>query len=173
MPPRMATVTACDVPEGSLLAEFGGPADYRDCFIRDVPGDVSLADFIERFYCSMAFLPERLVLRAIAGPSSRSDARAVARGEALCFGAWKVVERREFEALLDSQATGTACWFRVEALPTDSAAVGQTGTPSRSAVVGRKTRLYFGSWVGNVEQTGWNSMLGPHVWYSRLLLGAV
>ena len=58
----MAMVTACEVPEGSLLAAYGGAEDYRDCFCREVAGDVSLADFIEHFYCSMAFRPERIIL---------------------------------------------------------------------------------------------------------------
>ena len=142
---RMATVTARAVPKGSLLAEFGGPEDYRDCFIRDVPGEVSLAEFIERFYCSLAFLPERLVLRLITGRSSSEDASAVARGEADRFGAWKLVERSGDQALLESKGTNTASWFMVES-------------------IGEGTRLYFGSWVGNLDQSGWKSMLRPHVW---------
>lgn len=150
----MASVSAHAVLEGSLLAEFGGPGDYRDCFARDVPGEVSLADFIERFYCSMAFLPERAVLGLIGGHSSSSDARAVARGEADRFGAWEVVARRDREALLNSKGTGTASWFAVEPLD-------------------HGTRLLFGSWVGNLDQSGWKAMLRPHVWYSRFLLGAV
>ena len=154
----MATVTARAVPEGSLLAEFGGPEDYRDCFTRDVPNTdgraVSLPDYIERFYCSIAFQPERMVLGLLTGHSSSEDARAVARGEADRFGAWKLVERRETEALLESKGTNTASWFMVEPLANG-------------------TRLYFGSWVGNLDQSGWKAMLRPHVWYSRLLLGAV
>ena len=62
----MAKITACEVPEGSLLAQFGGPQDYRDCFCREVPGEVTLAQYIERFYSSMAFGPERVILRLIA-----------------------------------------------------------------------------------------------------------
>ena len=64
----MTKVIACDVPEGSLLAAFGGQRDekaqdYRDCFYRDVPGEVTLGEYIERFYCSAAFRPERLAPR--------------------------------------------------------------------------------------------------------------
>ncbi|MEO1189250.1 MAG: hypothetical protein AAFW60_09255 [Pseudomonadota bacterium] len=195
----MAKVTACDVPEGSLLAEFGGPGDYRDCFMREVPNtngrDVSLADFIERFYGSAAFLPERGLLKLLGTRASRADARALARGEADRFGAWKLVERREHnvedevaehgpegsaratarpqaregrgnrsadalrkkrltEILLHSKDTNTASWFAVEPL--------QGGS-----------RLLFGSWVGGIEQSGWRAMLRAHVWYSKVLLGAV
>ena len=162
----MSAVIDCHVPEGSLLATFGGPADYRDCFYRDVMGAVALPDFIERFYCSGAFLPERMILRAIAGPSTRADARAFARGETDRFGAWKLVERTDLsscsaavgrknaEALFHSKDTGTASWFAVE--------------PQEQG-----TRLLFGSWVGGIGDSGWKSMLRAHVWYSRFLLGAV
>ncbi|MBV7265276.1 hypothetical protein [Erythrobacter ani] len=166
----MAKVIACKVPEGSLLAQFGGPGDYRDCFVRDVPNiegrEVTLARFIERFYCSMAFLPERLILKALGTPASRADARALARGEMERFGAWKLVERQDArsssgavarknaQALLESKDTNTASWFCVE--------------PREGG-----TRLYFGSWVGGIDQSGWRAMLAAHVWYSRMLLGGI
>ena len=94
----MTTVTACEVPEGSLLAQYGGPGDYRDCFVRVVPGEVSLEAYIKRFYSSMAFAPERMILSLIGrskGWNASADAiRALARGEADRFGAWEVIERR-------------------------------------------------------------------------------
>lgn len=93
-----ARVSACEVPEGSLLATYGGPQDYRDCFVREVPGEVSLAQYIERFYSSMVFAPERIVLgfvgRAKGWDASADAIRALARGDADRFGAWEVVERR-------------------------------------------------------------------------------
>ncbi|QUL37018.1 hypothetical protein [Erythrobacter sp. JK5] len=150
----MADISSTTVPEQSLLAQFGGAGDYRDCFVRDVAGTVSLAEFIERFYCSAAFRPERLVLGLMGRGESNADARAVARGEADRFAVWRVVERRETEALLEARETGTASWFAVEPL-------------------GNGTRLCFGSWVGNLEQSGWKALLRLHVWYSRFLLGAV
>ncbi len=150
----MGKVQQTDVPEGSLLAEFGVDSDYRDCFVVKVPGTVTLAAFIERFYCSMAFRPERIVLGLIGGRSSSADAKAVARGESERFGVWKVVERQDRQALLESKGTGIASWFAVEPLE-------------------RGTKLLFGSWVGNLEQSGWRSMLQPHLWYSKVLLGGV
>ncbi|MEL6707168.1 MAG: hypothetical protein AAFP79_02715 [Pseudomonadota bacterium] len=170
----MSAVTQCDVPEGSLLAQYGGPADYRDCFCRDVSGAVTLPDFIERFYGSSAFLPERMILRVIAGPSTRADARAFASGQADRFGAWQLVERTDLssssgvedgpqgqpvgrknaEALFHSKDTGTASWFKVE--PTGSG-----------------TRFLFGSWVGGIGDSGWKALMRAHVWYSRFLLSGV
>jgi hypothetical protein len=160
----MAGVTACDVPEGSLLAAFGGPQDYRDCFAREVAGTVTLEEFIERFYCSMAFRPERMVLGLIGRGASNADAQALARRQADAIAVWKVVERREDEILLESRGTGTASWLAVEPLPAGPAATGQK-IP--------RTRLLFGSWVGNLEQSGWRVMRRPHQWYSRFLLGGV
>ncbi len=205
----MAGITACEVPEGSLLAGFGGPEDYRDCFCREVSGTVSLPEFIERFYCSMAFRPERVVLGLMGRGASDADARTLARGETDRFGVWEVVERRSAhlsglvaehgerpasrkggveaegadgrrpparppagpegrgdrsadalrttktqtdEILLLSKGTGTASWLSVEPLE-------------------GKTRLLFGSWVGNLEQSGWRFMAKPHQIYSRMLLG--
>ncbi|MEM7701586.1 MAG: hypothetical protein AAF251_06575 [Pseudomonadota bacterium] len=155
----MSAVIECDVPEGSLLATFGGPADYRDCFYRDVTGAVALPDFIERFYCSGAFLPERMILRVIAGPSTRADARAFALGQADRFGAWQLVERNETEALFHSKDTGTASWFCVE--------------PDAQKTGAQNTRLYFGSWVGGIGDSGWKALMSAHVWYSKQLLRSV
>lgn len=150
----MAKVTPCDVPEGSLLAAFGGPDDYRDCFYRDVPGEVTLAEYLERFYCSAAFRPERLALGLIGHGASNADAKALANGEADGIALWRVVERRDNEVLLEAGRTNTASWFAVE---------------TRGSV----TRLLFGSWVGGIKQSGWRVMLSAHVWYSKLLLGGV
>jgi len=154
----MDRVTACDVPEGSLLALFGGPEDYRDCFCREVPGAVDLSTFIERFYCSMAFLPERMVLGAMGRGASSADARPLARGG---FGVWEVVERRESQILLESRGTGTASWLSVEPLG------GSGQPPSRSQAAGQ-TRLLFGSWVGGVGQSAWRFMQRPHHIYARV-----
>ena len=203
---RMARVIACDVPAGSLLAGFGGPDDYRDCFCREVAGAVSLAAFIERFYCSAAFRPERIVLGLIGRGASNADARALARGETDRIAVWEVIERRSAtsgpqgrsrsrrrrrpqatckparsdategrvseesprgrmappaseaqqtdEILLLSKSTGTASWLAVE--PLDDG----------------RTKLLFGSWVGNLGQSGWRFMGMPHQFYSWVLLGA-
>ncbi len=147
----MRKVTAIAVPEGSLLAAFGGPDDYRDAFCREVPGAVSLEQFIERFYSSAAFGPERLVLRLLGRGAPKADISALAHGVADRIAVWELVERRESEILLESKDTGTASWLAVE--------------PCEPG-----TRLMFGSWVGRLGQSGWRFMLRPHILYSRVLL---
>ncbi|MCB2074695.1 MAG: hypothetical protein H6917_13470 [Novosphingobium sp.] len=148
----MAGIAACDVPEGSLLAGFGGPEDYRDCFCREVPGTVFLPEYIERFYCSIAFRPERLVLTLMGRGASSKDARALARGETDHIAVWKVIERRDTQILLESAGTGTASWLAVEPL-------------------GDGTRLFFGSWVGKPERPVMLALYRLHRLYSRILLG--
>lgn len=148
----MGKVREIDVPQGSLLARFGGPDDYRDAFCREVAGVVSLEEFVERFYCSTAFRPERIVLGLLGRGASNADAQRLARGEADRFAVWQVVERGENQILLHSPDTGTASWLAAEPCPSG-------------------TRLLFGSWVGCLGQSAWRFMLRPHVWYSRVLLG--
>ena len=150
----MPQTRAIPVPPDSLLAGFGGPESYRDCFTRDVAEAVTLPQLIERFYGSAPFLPERLVLKLLGKRASRADAKRLAQGDTDSFGVWKVVERREAEILLESKPTGTASWLAVE--PIESG-----------------TRLYFGSWVGNIDRSGWKPMEQAHVWYSHALLAGV
>ena len=150
----MSPIRAVPVPPDSLLAAFGGPESYRDCFTRDVAGTLTLPQLIERFYTSTAFLPERLVLKLLGKPAARTDAKRLAQGETGSFGVWQVAARRESEILLDSKPTGTASWLAVEPLDTG-------------------TRLYFGTWVGNIDRSGWKPMEQAHLWYSRALLGGV
>jgi hypothetical protein len=151
----MSNVTACKIPDNSLLASFGGVEDYRDCFCRQVSGGVALAEYVERFYSSMAFLPERVILSLIGRGATKANIRALASGEADGIAVWKVVERRDDQILLESKGTGTASWLAVE--QSDDA----------------KTKLLFGSWVGRLEQSGWRVMERPHRWYSRMLLAGV
>lgn len=159
----MGRVRQVEVLPDSLLARYGCAQDYRDCFAREVAGSVTLEQFIERFYCSAAFRPERFVLGLFGRGANNADACALARGETDSFAMWEVVERSDLpsgseaigqkrpEILLHSKDTGTASWLAVEA-----------GID--------KTTLLFGSWVGNLGQSGWRFMQQAHVMYSRILL---
>ena len=158
----MSKIAPVPVPEASLLAEFGHSGAYRDCFARDVAhGDgrpVGLEQFVERFYCSAAFRPERLLLglarRDGAWKASDEDARAVARGETERFAVWTVAGRRSHELLLKDHRGATASWFSTLSLPTS------------------KTRLLFGSWVGEPERPLVKALMPFHRWYSRVLLAS-
>lgn len=150
----MAKIESISVPEGSLLAEFGPPNAYRDCFTCDMPGSVSLEQFVERFYCSAAFRPERVVLGLIGRGASNGDARAVAQGDVESFAAWNVVSRRDDEVLLQDFRGATASWFSVRS-------------------IGTSTQLLFGSWVGEPDRGVVRALMPFHRWYSRVLLRGV
>lgn len=148
----MAKIESITVPQRSLLADFGPAEAYRDCFRREVPGQISLAQFIERFYCSAAFRPERVLLGLIGKGANDSNARAIASGTADSFAAWKVIERREDEILLQDFRGTTASWLSVK-------------------LHGDTTTLLFGSWVGEPERGIVKALMPFHRWYSRVLLG--
>ncbi|MCK0129491.1 hypothetical protein [Erythrobacter sp. F6033] len=145
-------VEQIDVPAGSLIARFGVESDYRDCFAREVSGAVSLSEFIERFYCSAAFRPERLALGLIGRGASNADAMRLASGEAKSFAAWNVVERSSSEILLRDFSGATASWLSVQ----------PTGEGS--------TRLFFGSWLAKPDRPLIKATIPIHVWYSKVLL---
>lgn len=193
----MVRVTACDVPEGSLLAGYGGPGDYRDCFCREVPGVVSLTEFIERFYCSAAFRPERLALGLMGRGASNADARALARGKTDRIAVWEVIERRSAQASCQGADPGE----RPASRKPDRASAGPEGRGDRSAdalrntktlseillhskgtgtaswlavePLGDSTRLLFGTWVGKPERPIMLALYRLHRLYSQILLGGV
>ncbi len=196
----MAKVNACDVPEGSLLAEFGGPDDYRDCFACAVPGEVTLAAFIERFYCSMAFRPERLALGLIGRGASNADAAKLARGEAQTFAAWNVVDRWETDAqglVAEHGPAGSARASRVGGARPQTRKGRGDRTPdgvqttknpqillrdfsgataswlSVQPGTNSGTVLLFGSWVGKPDSGVVKALMPVHQWYARVLLGGV
>lgn len=195
----MVRITACDVPEGSLLAGFGGPEDYRDCFCREMPGTVLLPEYIERFYCSIAFRPERLVLGLMGRGASNRDARALARGETDRIAVWEVVERRYASGLVAEHGERPASRkgdrpsaglqrredrssdalrnpnTRHEAQQSEEILLLSNGTDTASWLsvepLGDRTRLLFGSWVGKPERHVMLALYRLHRLYSRVLLG--
>ena len=78
------------LPEGALLARYETSDDYTDCFAIDVPGDISLAEFIQHFYASSIFWPERKILGLIGKGANQDDIAALADGSADKFAAWHV-----------------------------------------------------------------------------------
>src|SRR3990170_6794867 len=95
----MPAIQARPLPPDSLLARHSRPGDRTDCFTIDVPGTVGLEAFVEAFYTSRGFLPERLVLYLVGRGASAADARALAQGGADRFAAWQVEARATSELL--------------------------------------------------------------------------
>jgi hypothetical protein len=148
-----------------MLARYFGNGGYTDCYGAEVPGQVSLPEYILAFYTSPLFKLERLILRlAIAKPSTDVQAEELASGLRDRFAAWHVEGRTEEEILMCDLGGRTRSWLM--ALPS-------------SLGNGVRTTLYFGSAVvpKRDPQTGslslearYQALLGFHQVYSVLLL---
>jgi len=181
------SVAPTPIPPGSLLADFGAQDAYRDCFAREVAEVVTLPQLIERFYCSWAFRPERILLGLIKRGASSEDARRLARGEIDEFAAWKVVNRRYSDNGLVAEHGATEASLsertRTPAL--------EAGTHKNEEILLRDfrgataswlsveplpsggTRLLFGSWVGQPDRGLVKALMPFHRFYSKVLLGGV
>jgi hypothetical protein len=170
----MPSIKPCEVPPNSLLRGYKDGAGFADCYVAEVPGNITQQAFIEAFYTSPLFKIERTLLQYLASrPATDADAKQLARGMATKFSAWRVEVQSPSELLLADHTGRTRSWLM-------AAPVAEPGQPL-------KTRLYFGSAVvplsreaGSVGKAvekprmGWmfHALLGFHRLYSRLLLTA-
>jgi len=147
-------VHAHPLPPNALLQRYAADLEnYTDCFVKDVQGTVSLADFMTAFYTTPLFKAERVVLKlALRKPSPDANARAVATGETDTFAAWTVEDRTDNEALMRDLSGGTRSWFKV-------------------APIADGTRLYFGSAVTPGTGVLIRALIPLHRVYARSLLG--
>lgn len=156
------SVARCELPAGALLGKYAAKGAYTDCYVAEVAANVPFADFVEAFYTSVAFRPERLVLWLIGKPSSDVGVRELARGDTEAFAAWSVEARAPDQLLLCDFLGRTRSWLMI------------------ARDEGGGARLYFGSAivpVGMGSGNGrlgapFNALLGFHQLYSRILLGA-
>ena len=157
----MAAIEPCGIPGGALLLRYQDGEGYADCFVTEVEGNVSQAQFIEAFYTTRLFKVERAILKWFASrPSTDLDAKALAGGRASTFAAWRVEDRSADQLLLADFTGRTRSWLM--AVP-----------------AGGRTRLHFGSAVTPITDArtgraamgaGFRLLLGFHKLYSRLLL---
>jgi hypothetical protein len=167
---RGMTIEQEAVPSDSLLKTYRGGARPEhwglqgDCFAVVVDAPITLSDFVFAFYTSPVFRVERGILRLLAGaPSTDAGARGVAEGSATTFAIWRVGERTATQLLMCDRFEKTRSWFQVA--PMEG---GGTLLRFGSAVAGSRNRetgaLLMGRWFR------W--LIGFHVLYSRILLGA-
>lgn len=157
----MASVTATELPEHSLLQAYRENGSFTDCYSTAIPFRVSQEQFIYSFYTSWLFSIERFLLGWLAGyPASDADASALASAGTERFSAWVVEARSEHQLLMSDVRQRTRSWLMVQASGAD-------------------TILYFGSAVVLVENPrtgkrhmGWlfSAFSGFHRLYSVLLL---
>jgi len=161
----MFSIEKCIVPAHAKLTNYSMDGTYTDCYTTEIPGQISLAEFVFAFYTTFIFKLERLILkRVVAKPSVDSQARELADGASERFAAWHVEDRSENEILMCDFQGRTRSWLMVAPM---------------STVSGARTRLYFGSAVVPIRNSkigepslgfGFQALLGFHKVYSVLLL---
>lgn len=161
----MAAISACELPEASLLRAAVRTGAYTDCFATDIGSVVTHARYVEAFYSSILFRLERFILACVLRrKSTDADVKRLAEGSADAFAAWRVEARAPNQLLLADVYGRTRSWLMSAELPD-----------------GAGTRLYFGSAVGpkRDDATGarspgfaFRALLAFHKAYSRALLRA-
>jgi hypothetical protein len=125
---------------------------------------VSLGDFVYAFYTSPVFRIERSILRILASaPSTDAEARGVSDGSGSSFAIWRVGDRTTTQLLMCDRFEKTRSWFQV--VPMEG---GGTLLRFGSAVAASRNRETGALLVGR----GFRWLMGFHVLYSRILLGA-
>lgn len=163
----MFSVESCPIPDGALLNKYLGGGAYTDCYVTDIHGSVSHAQYVLAFYTTPVFRLERFILKvAVSRPSTDAQAEQLAAGSTDTFAAWHTESRSENQLLMSDFSRRTWSWLMV--LPVTSAS-------------GPCTRLYFGSAVVPVKDPatgkvtlgfGFRVLLGFHRFYSKVLLRA-
>jgi hypothetical protein len=158
----MSAIQSCELPPDAFLRRYVTSGAFADCYVTEVAGSASQAEFVEAFYTTPLFKLERFVLStAVSRPSTDAQARQLARGESSTFAAWAVEDRAADQLLLSDLTGRTRSWLKI------------------AATSDTRTRLYFGSAVIPVTDraTGrpslgptFSALLGFHKAYSRALL---
>lgn len=161
----MASVHACELPDDALLRTYLSGGAYADCYVTELAGSVSHAEYVEAFYTTAVFKLERQLLSwFVARPSTDRQAGELASGKLASFAAWSVEARGPNQVLLSDFQGRTRSWLMIA-----------------PAADNQSTRLFFGSAVVPVlnRRTGearmgtvFRALLGFHKLYSRVLLRA-
>ncbi len=159
------SIHRCELPPDALLNRYSGSGAFADCYVAEIAGAVSHAEFVGAFYTSAVFQLERLLLRLLVSrPSTDAEARELAQRKRDSFAAWSVEARATDQLLLSNFRGRTKSWLMV-------AAPQNAGSP--------RTWLFFGSAVVPVRSAGagrtrqgfvFTALLGFHKLYSRILL---
>lgn len=100
------TVSLHELPDHALLQRYARSQGHTDCYVIDVDGAATFAQYIEAFYTTPLFKIERKLLALLVRrPSTDTQARALAGNESDTFSAW-TVEARSADQLLMRDLTG-------------------------------------------------------------------
>lgn len=161
----MKTIREMELPDISLLYRYQIEGAYTDCYVTDIPGVISQAEYIEAFYTTRLFKLERWILSWLAfRPSTDEQVSALVLAKRDKFAAWHVEDRNNNQLLMCDFQGNTRSWLMSE--PGDD---------------GASTRLYFGSAVVQKtdKETGekhmgtiYRLLMSFHKRYSIALLNA-
>ena len=161
----MPNIQTDELPDEAFLVRYRAAGGYTDCYVTELPFEVSFRHYVEGFYTTWLFKLERWVLSWLARrPSSDTQARELAMGLREDFAAWHVEQRGDEQLLMCDFQGNTRSWLMC--LPLGH---------------GRATRLYFGSAIVPKTDSGsgekrlgalFRLLLGFHKFYSRALLRA-
>lgn len=160
----MFSIEKSAIPTNSLLASYTGEG-YADSYCTELPGHISMEDYVFNFYTTTLFKLERFILTwSVLRPSNDNQAKELARGQTIKFAAWTVENRKGNELLMCDMLSRTRSWLMVK----------HSGTKEQP-----RTQLYFGTAVVPAAKltTGRSSiglffiaLLPFHKIYSVLLL---
>jgi hypothetical protein len=161
---NMLSIEKCVIVPNSVLAIYTSNG-YVDSYRTELPGYISLEDFVFHFYTTALFKLERFILTwSVLKPSKDIQAKELSQGKTDKFAAWTVEDRRENELLMCDMLGRTRSWLMVN----------HSGTKEQP-----RTQLYFGTAVVPAAKltTGSSSiglffiaLLPFHKIYSVLLL---
>ena len=101
-----------ELPNEAFLAHYRTAGCYTDCYVTELPIEVSFQHYVACFYTTWLFKLERWVLSWLAKrPSSDAQARELALGLREDFAAWHVEQRGDEQLLLCDFQGNTRSWL--------------------------------------------------------------
>jgi len=160
----MFFIEKCTVMPNSLLASYAENG-YADSYCTELPGHISMEDYVFSFYTTALFKLERFILTwTVLKSSTDLQAKELINGKTDKFAAWTIEARKDNELLMCDMLKQTRSWFMVN----------HTGTSDAP-----RTQLYFGTGIalttrGKIVKTSiglfFILMLPFHKLYSVFLL---
>jgi len=128
----MFSIEKCTVIPNSLLASYAENG-YADSYCTDLPGHISMEDYVFSFYTTALFKLERFILTwTVLKPSNDLQAKELMDGKTDKFAAWTIEARKDNELLMCDMLKRTRSWFMVKHTDINN-------TP--------RTKLYFGTGI--------------------------
>jgi hypothetical protein len=126
----MSLIEEMELPDISLLYRYQIEGAYTDCYVTDIPGDISQAEYVEAFYTTPLFKLERWILSWLAfRPSTDEEANALALAKRDKFAAWDVEERNSNQLLMCDFQGSTRSWLMSEPVRAESPPVSTSVPP--------------------------------------------